>query len=59
LESTATLGSIETTDEEKRQLARQSHEFNVKDQIFAELFPETLEVIKHVLYKSLLVIKIK
>ncbi|XP_043488066.1 ubiquitin-conjugating enzyme E2 J2-like [Polistes fuscatus] len=41
-----TFGSINTTDYEKRELARQSLEYNLRDKLFCELFPETVEVIK-------------
>ncbi|XP_072757858.1 ubiquitin-conjugating enzyme E2 J2-like [Anoplolepis gracilipes] len=46
IEKTPTLGSINTTDYEKRQLAMQSLEYNLKDKMFCELFPETVETIK-------------
>eukprot|EP00095_Tigriopus_kingsejongensis_P010750 snap_masked-scaffold277_size226016-processed-gene-1.0 protein:Tk10750 transcript:snap_masked-scaffold277_size226016-processed-gene-1.0-mRNA-1 annotation:"ubiquitin-conjugating enzyme e2 j2" len=39
LEKSPTLGSIETSDRDKRQLAYQSHEFNLKNAIYCELFP--------------------
>uniref|UniRef100_A0A0N5C0H7 Ubiquitin-conjugating enzyme E2 J2 n=1 Tax=Strongyloides papillosus TaxID=174720 RepID=A0A0N5C0H7_STREA len=35
----ATLGSMETTDEEKKKLAKQSLAFNLKDKQFVKLFP--------------------
>jgi len=41
LEKSPTLGSIETSDYDKRQFAYQSLEFNLKDSQFCELFPET------------------
>jgi ubiquitin-conjugating enzyme E2 J2 len=44
LEKSPTLGSIETSDEEKRYLAEQSVSFNLKDKIFVELFPDIVEV---------------
>jgi len=44
LEKSPTLGSIETTDQEKKSLAIKSIEFNLKDKIVTELFPETVEV---------------
>ncbi|EEC16655.1 ubiquitin-conjugating enzyme, putative [Ixodes scapularis] len=44
VEKNPTLGSIDTTDREKRQLARESLEFNLKDQVFCELFPELVDV---------------
>lgn len=45
LESTPTLGSIETTTYEKQSYARKSLEYNLKDPIFRELFPEVCEEI--------------
>lgn len=44
LEKSPTLGSVETSDEEKRYLAEQSAQFNLKDKIFVELFPDIVEV---------------
>lgn len=41
-----TLGSIESTDGQKRLLARKSLEFNVKDKNFCNLFPEYVELWK-------------
>ncbi|XP_064460616.1 ubiquitin-conjugating enzyme E2 J2-like [Ornithodoros turicata] len=46
VEKNPTLGSIDTTDREKRQLAKESLEFNLKDQVFCELFPDLVEDIK-------------
>lgn len=46
IEKSPTLGSINTTDYEKRQLAAQSLEYNLRDKMFCELFPETVEVMK-------------
>ncbi|GKY94755.1 hypothetical protein MPSEU_000440900 [Mayamaea pseudoterrestris] len=44
VESTSTLGSIETSDRTKRQLATASLEWNVKnDPMFCKLFPEYVE----------------
>jgi ubiquitin-conjugating enzyme E2 J2 len=45
IEKSPTLGSINTTDYEKAQLAAQSLEYNLKDKMFCELFPETVEVL--------------
>lgn len=45
MESTATLGSIETTNYEKQQLAKRSLAFNLKNPHFVELFPEICEEI--------------
>lgn len=39
VESSPTLGSIDTTVHKKKQLAKQSLDFNVKDATFAKLFP--------------------
>merc|ERR1712223_1214063 len=39
LERSPTLGSIETPDSVKRKLAASSHEFNLKNKVFTELFP--------------------
>ncbi|PIK55896.1 putative ubiquitin-conjugating enzyme E2 J2-like [Apostichopus japonicus] len=43
VELNPTLGSIETSDYTKRQLAVNSWEFNLKNQTFTELFPEIAE----------------
>ncbi len=40
LERSPTLGSIETSDYEKRSFAARSHEFNLANKTFCELFPE-------------------
>ena len=42
LESTPTVGSVETSLAERRRLAIASHAFNRKTPIFAELFPQLL-----------------
>ncbi|POI33735.1 ubiquitin-conjugating enzyme E2 J2 [Excalfactoria chinensis] len=46
VEKGPTLGSIETSEFAKRQLAAQSLAFNLKDKVFCELFPEVVEEIK-------------
>uniref|UniRef100_A0A4W3IYY7 Ubiquitin-conjugating enzyme E2, J2 (UBC6 homolog, yeast) n=1 Tax=Callorhinchus milii TaxID=7868 RepID=A0A4W3IYY7_CALMI len=46
VEKGPTLGSIETSDYTKRQLAAQSSAFNLKDKVFCELFPDLVEEIK-------------
>ncbi|CAL8148117.1 unnamed protein product [Orchesella dallaii] len=46
LEKSPTLGSIETSDAEKRRLALRSLEFNMKDKLVNELFPEVFEEMK-------------
>jgi len=43
LEKSPTLGSIDTSDTEKRFLSEQSAEFNLKNKIFNELFPDIVE----------------
>ena len=39
LENTSTQGSIKTSEEKKRKYAVDSHQFNLSDQVFVELFP--------------------
>lgn len=51
LETTPTLGSCESTTYEKRRYARQSLDFNMKNEVFQELFPEVCEEIKERLAK--------
>lgn len=51
LETTPTLGSCESTTYEKRKYARQSLEFNMKNEVFQELFPEICEEINERLAK--------
>ncbi|XP_033763112.1 ubiquitin-conjugating enzyme E2 J2-like [Pecten maximus] len=46
LEKSPTLGSIETSDATKRQLAAASGQFNLSDKIFTELFPDVAEGIQ-------------
>lgn len=46
LEKSPTLGSIETSDTTKRQLAAASGQFNLNDKIFSELFPDVAEKIQ-------------
>ncbi|XP_071449176.1 ubiquitin-conjugating enzyme E2 J2 [Hetaerina americana] len=46
IEKSPTLGSIDTSEYEKMQLAIQSLEFNLKDKIFCELFPDLVTRIK-------------
>ena len=43
IETAPTLGSVETTTRQKRQLARESLAFNVRDKTFVQLFPEYQE----------------
>ncbi len=43
LEKSPTLGSVETSDAEKRVYAARSHEFNLRTKVFCELFPEKAE----------------
>lgn len=42
LEKSPTLGSVESSDYDKRQFAVKSHEFNLRNKTFRELFPETV-----------------
>jgi len=51
LEKSPTLGSVETTDAEKRRLAAASHEFNLRDRTFCELFPERAAASREILEK--------
>nr|QBH73231.1 ubiquitin-conjugating enzyme E2 j2 [Nicoletia phytophila] len=51
IEKSPTLGSIETSEFEKHQLATRSFEYNLKDKIFCELFPDLVETIKNDLEK--------
>lgn len=46
VETAPTLGSIETTDAQKRKLAASSLDFNVRDPNFCKLFPELVELQK-------------
>lgn len=48
LEKSPTLGSIETSDSEKKLAAIKSIDFNLKDKILAELFPEAVEEMKKI-----------
>lgn len=44
LEDTPTMGSIATSTYEKHIMARDSAEFNLKDEIFVDLFPDVVRV---------------
>lgn len=44
LENTCTTGSIVTSLSTKKQLAKYSGEFNLKSEIFCELFPDVAQV---------------
>lgn len=44
IESNPTLGSMETTLEQKHKLAAQSLEYNCRDKTFCKLFPEYVEL---------------
>ncbi|KDR12804.1 Ubiquitin-conjugating enzyme E2 J2 [Zootermopsis nevadensis] len=46
IERTPTLGSIESSEYEKRQLAGQSLAFNLRDNVFCDLFPDMVTNIK-------------
>lgn len=49
LEDTSTLGSITTSDSEKRRFASDSLEFNLKDSRFCELFPDLAQSVRAIL----------
>lgn len=51
LETTPTLGSCESTTIEKRRFADNSLEFNLKNEIFVELFPDIVKEINQRLVK--------
>ena len=44
MENTPTVGSIETSEQVKRQLAKSSLAYNMKDPIFVKLFPKYQEI---------------
>lgn len=46
VEKNPTLGSIETSDFEKRQFAWNSGEFNLRNKVFCELFPDVVKEVK-------------
>jgi len=46
VETTPTLGSIESSESQKRNFAKISLDFNVKDATFCKLFPELVELHK-------------
>lgn len=46
IETSPTLGSIETTNIQKQKFAWQSLEYNVRDPTFRKLFPEYVELHK-------------
>jgi ubiquitin-conjugating enzyme E2 J2 len=46
VEKNPTMGSIETSDYEKKVFAKQSWEFNLKNPTFVELFPDIVEEIR-------------
>lgn len=50
-EKSSTLGSVETSDHEKRQCAYNSLEYNLKNKDFCDLFPEIVEEIQNELTK--------
>jgi len=51
VETAPTLGSVETTESQKRRLAMTSLDFNVKDSTFCKLFPDLVEIQKERLRK--------
>jgi len=52
VEKNPTMGSIETSDYEKKLLAQQSWEFNLKNKTFRDLFPDVVEEIKENIRKQ-------
>lgn len=46
IEKNPTMGSIETSEYEKKVLAKKSYDFNLNNKIFLELFPDTVSEIK-------------
>lgn len=46
METSPTLGSIDTSEFQKRQFALRSGPFNLQDKIFCELFPDMVEEIR-------------
>lgn len=44
VESAPTLGSIETSTLQKKKLAKESLEYNVKDETFKKLFPDLVKL---------------
>ena len=49
LETTPTTGSIESSDFKKRSLAKESIQFNLRDNLFCELFPDLEEKFKTII----------
>ena len=52
LERSPTLGSIETSEAVKRKMAAATHEFNLKDKVFVELFPTMAEKSKAIIDRT-------
>jgi len=52
MEKSPTLGSIDTSDTEKRFLSEQSAEFNLRNKIFNELFPNIVEKLQQEVEKK-------
>ena len=52
LETTPTTGSIESSDMKKRKLAKESLEFNLRDNIFCELFPDLVNTFNTIISSS-------
>ena len=52
LEKSPTLGSIETSESIKKKMAAQTHEFNLKDKVFCELFPQMAEKSQKIIHAS-------
>ena len=49
VETAPTLGSVETTTAQKRKLAKQTMDFNVKDATFCKVFPDIAEEHKKIM----------
>lgn len=52
LEKSPTLGSIETSEAMKKSLAASSHQFNLKDKVFVELFPNMADKSRGIINRS-------
>lgn len=50
LDSAPTSGSLDTTDEQKQKLAKESLRFNLEDKVFCELFPEIVCEVREKLF---------
>lgn len=52
VEKNPTMGSIDTSDREKRLLAQKSLEFNLRDKIFCDLFPDLVKVSMNIIHQN-------